>query len=472
MKQNSTPTLREAIATIVIVAALVIVCLPLQSGLQAVFLPLTLGVGVVGVLSFYLRKPWVEFQQGVIEGVSKVSIAVLILLLIGALVGVWIHGGVIPTLIHYGLRILAPSLFLPSAFVVCMLMSLVMGTSYGTIGTVGIALVGVSVALGVNVAATAGAVLCGAYFGDKMSPLSDTTNIAAAVGEADIFRHIHSMMYTTIPAAVITLVLFFFVSRSASAAELNRLQPMLDGIANQWHISILHIVPVFLMLGMALRKIGTLLLLFVSVVVGIVWAAVFQDGSLASVFVSATTGFVSDSGVASVDQVLTRGGMTSMQAVIILILLAGALGGALQATGVFSVIVEGLARWIKSTGGLIAAVLASAYTVILFTGNQALSIILAGQVFLPVFKHRGIDRVVLTRSLEDSGTLAAPLVPWGVAGGVCSQLLGVPTVEYLPYMWLAFLVPVFSLAYGFTGFAVWRDEDGGSGTIVGEVNDS
>jgi NhaC family Na+:H+ antiporter len=136
------------------------------------------------------------------------------------------------------------------------------------------------------------------------------------------------------------------------------------------------------------------------------------------------------------------------------------------------VIVEGLAHWIKSTGGLIAAVLASAYTVILLTGNQALAIILAGQVFLPVFKHRGIDRVVLTRTLEDSGTLAAPLVPWGVAGGVCAQLLGVPTMEYLPYMWLAFLVPVFSLVYGFTGFAVWWVEGGDSETTVGEVDDS
>ncbi len=462
-ERGRAPTFREAIATVTIVAAIVIVCLPLQSGLQAVFLPLTLGVGVVGVLSFYLRLPWANFQEGVIDGVSKVGIAVLILLLIGALVGVWIHGGVIPTLIHYGLRILSPSLFLPSAFLVCVLMSLVMGTSYGTIGTVGIALVGVSVALGVNVAATAGAVLCGAYFGDKMSPLSDTTNIAAAVGEADIFRHIHSMMYTTIPAAVITLVLFFFMSRNARIVELNQLQPMLEGIASQWNVSFLHLVPVLLMLGMALRKVGTLLLLFVSVVVGLVWAAVFQDGSLASVFVSATTGFNSSSGVATVDQVLTRGGMTSMQAVVLLILLAGALGGALNATGVFTVIVEGMAHWITTTGGLIAAVLGSTYTVILFTGNQALAIILAGQVFLPVFKHRGIDRVVLTRSLEDSGTLSAPLVPWGVAGGVCSQLLGVPTLDYLPYMWLAFLVPVFSLLYAFTGFAVWRVEGNNSG---------
>jgi NhaC family Na+:H+ antiporter len=445
---------------------MVIVGLPLQSGLEAVFLPLTFGVGAVGVLNLYLRRPWAGFQQGVIDGVSKVSIAMLILMLIGALVGVWIQGGVIPTLIHYGLRILSPTLFLPSAFVVCLLMSLVMGTSYGTIGTVGIALVGVSIALGVSVPMTAGAVLCGAYFGDKMSPLSDTTNIAAAVGEADVFRHIRSMMYTTIPAAIITLGLFSFVGRGGSSLELDQIQPMLEGIGSQWSISPLHFIPIVLMLGMALRRVGTLLLLFLSVVVGMAWAVGFQEGSLASVFATATVGFESNSGVLSVDQVLTRGGIASMQAVIILVLLAGALGGALQATGVLAAIVEGMARWIRTTGGLIAAVLASSYVVILFTGNQALALILVGQVFLPVFKDRGIDSVVLTRSLEDSGTLAAPLVPWGVAGGVCSQLLGVPTIQYLPYMWLAFLVPVFSLLYGFTGFAVWHvrmDPDGQNG---------
>jgi NhaC family Na+:H+ antiporter len=331
-----------------------------------------------------------------------------------------------------------------------------MGTSYGTIGTVGIALVGVSVALRVDVPVTAGAVLCGAYFGDKMSPLSDTTNIAAAVGEADVFRHIRSMMYTTIPAAIITLGLFFLVGRGEGSAELEQIQPMMAAIGDHWHVSPLHLIPILLMLGMALRRVGTLLLLFVSVVVGMAWAGVFQEGSLASVFSAATVGFVSNTGVGSVDQVLTRGGMTSMQAVIVLVLLAGALGGALQATGVLTVLVEGMARWIRSTGGLIATVLVSCYLVILFTGNQALALILVGQVFLPVFKDRGIDSVVLTRSLEDSGTLAAPLVPWGAAGGVCSQLLGVPTLQYLPYMWLAFLVPVFSLLYGFTGFAVWR----------------
>ena len=171
-------------------------------------MPLTLGIGVIGGLSFYLRRPWSAFRQGILDGVGKVSIACVILLLIGALVGLWILGGTIPTLVYYGLRIVSPAYFLPTTFLVCLVMSLVTGTAYGTIGTVGVALIGVSIGLGISAPIAAGAILSGAYFGDKMSPLSDTTNIAAAMGEADLFRHIRSMMYTTLPGAVITLVAF------------------------------------------------------------------------------------------------------------------------------------------------------------------------------------------------------------------------------------------------------------------------
>ncbi len=428
----------------------------MQSGVESVFLPLTLGVGVVGCLGFYLRQPWEDFREGLFAGVSNVSVSALILLLIGALVGVWILAGIIPTLIFYGLQIISPSYFLPTSFLVCLIMSLATGTAYGTIGTVGVALIGVQAGLGLTAPITAGAVLSGAYFGDKMSPLSDTTNIAAAVGEADLFRHIRSMMYTTIPAAMVTFVLFWIVGGSLTGEEGGQFRQMLDGLERGWNIHLFQILPILIMLGMALKKVPTLLLLFVNIVFGAVWALVVERVSLATVFAVATRGFESKTGVQSLDAVLSRGGMTSMEAIVILVLLAGALGGALRATGVLEALVNGMMRRIQKTGTLIGAVLASCYTVILFTGNQALSLVLVGQMFLPVFKKRRIDNTVLTRSLEDSGTLSAPLVPWGVAGGFCSQMLGVPTVQYFPYMWLAFIVPIFSLILGYTGIAVWK----------------
>jgi NhaC family Na+:H+ antiporter len=231
---------------------------------------------------------------------------------------------------------------------------------------------------------------------------------------------------------------------------------MLVGLDEGWSIGVWHFIPLLIMLIMALKKVPTLMLLFVNVIIGAFWAMVFQGASFTRVFVSATTGFEATTGVLSVDRVLSRGGMTSMEEVIILVLIAGALGGALQVTGVLVVLVNWIVRRIRKPGTLIAAVLISCYVIILFTGNQVLSLILVGQMFLPVFKRRGIDNTVLTRSLEDSGTLSAPLVPWGVAGGFCSQMLGVSTVQYFPYVWLAFTVPVFSLILGYTGVAVWK----------------
>ena len=440
-------------------AAVIVLGIRLQSGLEAVFVPLTLGIGVIGCLSFYLGRPWPAFRQGILDGVGKVSIACVILLLIGALVGVWILGGTIPTLVYYGLQIVSPVYFLPTTFLVCLVMSLVTGTAYGTIGTVGVALIGVSLGLGVSAPMAAGAILSGAYFGDKMSPLSDTTNIAAAMGEADLFRHIRSMMYTTMPAAVLTLAAFTFVGGKSGVLGAGELEAMLEGLPRGWHLAWVHVIPIVIMLSMALKRVPTLLLLFVNIILGGAWAMFFQSASLRDTFAAATSGYHADTGVTAVDQVLSRGGMTSMQSVVILVVIAGALGGTLRSTGVLEALVEGMLRRVRRTGSLIAAVMASCYAVNLFTGNQALSLILSGQMFLPAFKKRGIDTTVMTRSLEDSGTLSAPLVPWGVAGGFCSQMLSVPTVDYLPYVWFAFAVPVFSLLFGYTGIAVWPARD-------------
>ncbi len=458
MNQERKPTIIEALVTVLMMAVVIIVGIRLQSGLKGVFLPMTLAVGIVGGLHFYLRKPWQTLQENIFSGVSKVSIAVLILLLIGALAGVWIQAGIIPSLIYYGLQIISPSFFLPTTFLVCLIISMATGTAFGTVGTVGVALMGVQAGLGIPAPITAGAILSGAYFGDKMSPLSDTTNIAAAVGEADLFRHIRSMMYTTIPAALLTFFLFWIFGGTAESMGDNQLTLMLDGLNKGWNIHFIHLIPIVIMLIMALKRMPTMPLLFVHVVFGAIWSMIFQQASLTRVFVTATVGCKCETGIQNVDRVLSRGGMVSMEAVIILVLIAGALGGSLKAAGVLEALVNGMLHLVKRTSSLIALVLVSCYIVVLFTGNQALSLILVGQMFLPVFRKHRIDSTVLTRSLEDSGTLSAPLVPWGVAGGFCSQMLGIPTVEYLPYYWFAFLVPVFSLILGYTGIAVWKEE--------------
>ena len=306
MSEARDPTLAESVVTLLMVAAIIILGIRLQSGLVAVFVPLTLSVGIVGCLSFYLKRPWSSFNEGILDGVNKVSIACIILLLIGALVGVWILGGIIPTLIFHGLQIVTPAFFLPTTFLVCLIMSLVAGTSYGTIGTVGVALLGVALGLGIPPPIAAGAILSGAYFGDKMSPLSDTTNIAAAMGEADLFRHIRSMAYTTLPAGLLTLVAFALVGGGESVVEDVQLSEMLSALSSGWRLSWLHVVPIFLMLSMALLRVPTLLLIFANVVFGAIWAMIFQSATLASVFQAGTSGFRSETGAAAVDQVLSQ----------------------------------------------------------------------------------------------------------------------------------------------------------------------
>jgi NhaC family Na+:H+ antiporter len=263
------------------------------------------------------------------------------------------------------------------------------------------------------------------------------------------------------PAAGMTLLLFWMAGGPART-ELSRVDPMIEHLHGGWWISGVHLVPIAGVFIMTLRKVPTLLLLFVNVVVAGAWAMLFQRASLARVLSAASVGVDSNTGLESVDEILSRGGVMSMNVVVVLILIAGALGGALGATGVLETLVRGLLRWVRGSGNLVASVLGTCYAVILLTGNQGLALVLGGQMFLPAFRERRIDRSVLTRSLEDSGTLAAPLVPWGVAGGYCSQVLGVSTTHYLPYAWLAFAVPLFALALAYTGLGIWPapPEDG------------
>jgi NhaC family Na+:H+ antiporter len=445
------------------VLAVIVIGIRLQSGLTATFFPLLLSVGIVAASGLYLGHPGSAVQAGILRGAGRVAIAVVVLLLVGALVGLWIAAGVIPTALDYGLRAIAPDYLLPTAFLVSVITSLATGTAYGTISTVGVALMGVSAGLGVHQPLAAGAILSGAFFGDKMSPLSDTTNIAAATGDVDLFRHIASMLYTTLPAAIICLVLFTLARGPVSVTDSGMRQEMLAAVRGTWSVGAIHLIPLLGMLALAAARIPALLVLFVSVLLAASWAVIFQGASFAGVFVAATSGNASDTGMAMVDSLMSRGGMSSMQPVIVLIVLAGALGGALSASGILEQVLKNLVRRVRTAGGLVVSVLAACYTMIFFTGNQGLALIIPGEMFRPAFRRHKIHNAVLTRTLEDAGTIAAPLVPWSAAGALATQMLGVPTLEYLPFVWLCFLVPIFSVTLAFTGIGVWpapsTDED-------------
>jgi NhaC family Na+:H+ antiporter len=440
------------------VLAVIVLGIQLQGGIERNYIPLMLAIGVAGLLGLALHQPWEVIQEGMFQGMAKVATAVLILFLIGVLLGVWILAGVVPTLIYHGLRIISPSFFLVAAFVVCVLMSVTTGTAYGTMGTLGIALMGIAAGLGVSAPMTAGAIIGGAYFGDKMSPLSETTNIAAAMGEVDLFKHIDSMMYTTIPAALVTALLYWLVGSGEGSVDVERLERMREGLGNGWNISLLHLIPIALMLLLAMKRVPAVMLLFVSVVVGGSWAVLFQNASLRAVFEAGTVGTHADTGVEAVDRLLSRGGIDSVSGIILVVLLAASLGGALNSTGVLEALVKALLLRVKSVGTLIVSVLASCYGTMLLTGSQILALVLPGLAFLPAFRERGVEARVMTRSLEDAGTISAPLIPWGPAGVFVSQLLGVPTTSYLPFVWFIYLVPVFSVICAYTGIGVWTTD--------------
>jgi NhaC family Na+:H+ antiporter len=452
------PTLFEAVVTLVLVFAVVLVGIRLQGGLTRSPLPLLLALGVVSVVGLRLHAPWSTIQQGLVNGIARVGIAVFVVLLVGALVGVWIQAGIIPSLVYYGLRLVTPGAFLATAFLACAVMSTVTGTSYGTMGTVGVALMGIAAGLEVSLPIAAGAVISGAFFGDKMSPLSETTNIAAAMGAVDLFAHIRSMLFTTVPAAVITLGLFLLVRGAAPPTGAEGVEALRISLEAAWDVHWLHLLPILLVLAMTRRRTPALVALCLSVLLGAVWALLFQGASPATIVDAAVDGFGAGTGVESIDSLFGRGGMAAMAPVAMIIIAAGALGGGLGAIGVLERALTAPLSRVRSPGTLVVSVLVSCYGILVFTGSTTLSLVLPGQVFLPAFRANGVDARVMTRTLEDGGTLASPLVPWTGAALVATQMLGVPTLSYLPYVWFVLLVPVFSVLFGYTGIGVWRTE--------------
>ena len=456
-KKVREPRFVEALVVLALVIVTLLGGVSLQPGIDAIFVPLTLCVGIVAALGIYLGHSLVSLQRSMVAGIGGILIAGLIVVQVGMLVGAWVVAGTIPSLVFYGLKLLSPAFFLPTSFLVCVVMSLSIGTSLGTIATAGVVLLGIGTGLEIPAPWTVGAVISGAVFGDKMSPLSDSTNIAAAMGEADLFRHIRSMMYTTIPAAVVTLILYAIAGGRFAVTGGVDLEPMFAALEGGWRIHPIHLIPMLAMLALALARVQALLLLFCSVVFGSLWAMALQGASLQTTLVAATVGFRSETGVEAVDGVMSRGGIVSMQPLILLLFIAGALAGVMQQCGLLETLTRGVVSRVRRTGHLIVTTLAGSYAALLLTGVQPLALVLSGQVFRPIYRQRGIDRTVMTRSLEDSATLAAPLVPWTAAGAFVSQLLGVPTLDYLAYTWLPFVVPVFSVLCAYTGIGVWKE---------------
>ena len=418
---------------------------------------------VAGGIAWRLGYSWSELQEGVIEKISSSLPALMILWAVGLLIGSWVFSGTIPMIIYYGVDLISPQYLVLTAFVIAAIISTVTGTSWGSAGTVGVAIMGIAQGLDVNLAATAGAVVAGAYFGDKLSPLSDTTNLAPIAAGSELYEHIRHMFYTTIPATIVAIAAYLFFGSEAASSGANvsesvlALQGQLDKI---FHWNILLLLPVFLVLAGSVLKWPTIPVMIIASLFSVALGVIIQGFSLKNGFISVMTGFnVTMSGVEmefskDITKLLNRGGVSSVNSTTILVICAMGFAGIISKTGMLTKVLHTIMARVKSTAGVIISTIGSCLTVAFVTGSSYLSILIPGEMFKDFYKEKNLAAKNLSRTLEDSGTVIVPLIPWSAAGAYMTATLGVPTVDYLPWAILNYMGVVFAIILALTGIGI------------------
>lgn len=421
-----------------------------------VHIPLILSAVVAAIVAVLNGYKWSYLEKGIIESISRSMQAIIILLVIGMLIGTWISAGIVPTMIFYGLKILSPGIFLVATCLICCVVSLSTGSSWTTAATVGIALIGVGAGLGINLAIVAGAIVSGAYFGDKMSPLSDTTNLAPAMAGSKLFDHIRHMIFTTGPSLIIALIIYGIIGARYAGRELDTvaINEMLDGLSGAFNISPLLLIPPVLVILMVVFKVPALPGLFGGVILGGIFAMLFQSVPLGDLFYVTYEGYKPALEMDFLNSLLERGGLEGMYYTVALILCAMTLGGIMDKSGMLRVVAEKMLRFAVNTGSLVLTTIVTCIFTNVVASDQYLSIVLPGRMYKEVFEDRRLKPKNLSRVLEDSGTLTSPLIPWNTCGSYMHASLGVHPFAYLPYAFLNLINPLISLFYGFTGITM------------------
>jgi NhaC family Na+:H+ antiporter len=418
--------------------------------------PILLGVLVAALIGLKAGFTWKEIETGMLNGITNSLQAIVILCIIGILIGVWILSGVVPTLLYYGLKILHPSIFLPAALIICSITSLATGTSWGTAGTIGIALIGIGEGLGFPLPVVAGAVLSGAYFGDKMSPLSDTTNMAPAMVGTDLYTHIKHMMYTTGVSYGITLVIEVILGflYGGGEANLEKVNQILTGIEAQFSINPLLLIPPLIIIVLAFRKIPAVPGIVIGIIAAGILGVIFQGNTFGSLLSAAYGGYASQSGVEAVDNLLTKGGFESMMYTVSLVICAMMFGGIMEKTNQVRVVVNVILKKAQSTGSVITATVLTAIGANLILCEQYMAIVLTSKMYAQSYKDKGLHPKNLSRAVEDSATVTANLVPWNSGGAYMAATLGVPTIAYLPFNFFCWISPIVSILYGWFNITI------------------
>jgi len=418
--------------------------------------PILLGVLVAAIIGMRAGFSWKDIETGMLNGITNSLQAIVILCIIGILIGVWILSGVVPTLLYYGLKILHPKIFLPATLIICSITSLATGSSWGTSGTIGIALIGIGDGLGFPLPLVAGAVLSGAYFGDKMSPLSDTTNMAPAMVGTDLYTHIKHMTYTTGLSYAITLVIEIVLGfiYGGGEANLESVNLILTGIDAQFSVNPLLLLPPVIVMALAFRKIPAVPGIVIGIIAAGILGVIFQGNTFGSLLSAAYGGYASSSGVEAVDNLLTKGGFESMMYTVSLVICAMMFGGIMEKTNQLRVVVTVILKKAQSSGSLITATILTAIGSNLILCDQYMSIVMTGKMYAQSYKDQGLHPKNLSRAIEDSATVTANLVPWNSGGAYQAATLGVPTIAYLPFNFFCWITPIVSMLYGWFNITI------------------
>lgn len=419
-------------------------------------IPLIIGTVAAGIVAWFSGFKWEFIEEGIYKGIKMALPAILIIITVGMIIGSWIGGGIVATMVFYGLKIMSPSMFLVSICVITALITLAIGSSWSTMGTIGVAGMGIGMSMGIPAPMVAGAIISGSYFGDKMSPLSDTTNLAAGITGTDLFAHIRHMIYTTIPALLIALGVYWYLGRDFSNAGVDNKEilEIMNVIQSNFVISPwLLLVPAAVILLVAF-KVPALPALIVGVFLGWITQFTVQGGEIGDAVNTLQNGFSIETGNASVDELFSRGGIQDMMYTVSLALIAMAFAGVMEQTGMLQSIVDKILKLAKTARSLIVSTVATAFLTNVAAGEQYLSILLPGRMYKKAYDDKQLHSKNLSRALEDGGTVTSPLVPWNTCAVFIISTLSVHPFEYAPYAVLNFTVPILAMIFALLGFKV------------------
>ncbi|WP_449355263.1 Na+/H+ antiporter NhaC [Virgibacillus natechei] len=431
-------------------------------------LALFIALFLVIILGLKVGYKYDELQEALKDGISSGLDAVLILITVGALIGTWIAGGIVPSIIYYGLEFIHPSIFLLATVILCAVTSLATGTSWGTAGTAGVAMVGVGGALGIPLPLVVGAILSGAYFGDKLSPLSDSTVLASSMSKVDVIEHVKSLLFVSIPALVISGLAFTIVgfTYATDTVDLGRVESTMAAISDSFTISWYMLIPAVVVIVLLAMKKPAIPTIAFGALLGVIWAGLFQGTEWVSALSTVYEGFTIQSGNEFMDELLNRGGITSMLGSIVVIILGLAFGGLLNYIGALQVLVDSFKNLITNVGRLSVATVGTGLLSNIFGCSMYVSLIMTPKVMEKSYDDLNVDRRVLSRNTEVGGTLTSGMVPWTDNGIFMAAMFGVPTLQYLPYMWMNFAAIILVIIYGYTRKFIWHQKEAEDGSEI------